>query len=101
MPFLGVDPESVDLNLNDGYDFKAVIELTDASDVPIPWPVGTEVYIRFTDGSSWQATISGTEAQWNVDKAVVGAVVASRYSLAYVNGTNDDPLWRGRVIRHG
>lgn len=85
---LGTQPEKLTIQLSPRSDFVAVIQRSDGQD----WAAGTEVFLEFettTDPISWPATISGTDASWNVDEADVDTLIATRPRKArlwYVEG---------------
>jgi hypothetical protein len=67
------------------------------------FPAGCVVEIRWYDeagdlidtGTTWQATVTPTEANWNIDKAEVNTLIAAapaKAKLFYIDGTID-LLW--------
>lgn len=93
---LGAIPKQMEVELSSGADFIQTMH-TETGD---PWPVGTAVELRFSDGTTWAATITTNQIAWNVDKADVATLIATHAKnaqLFYVNGTVD-LLWAsGRV----
>lgn len=103
---LGTDPDSLIVVLPKNADFKATLRnITSPTDhTPVNWPAGTAIQLRFGSSATpvmWAATVTGADAVFNVDKAVVAPLRASETKVArlyYVNGT-DDILWAEGDIR--
>ena len=97
---LGIMPAGLTVVLTDAADFTYALRKT-IGGVPADWDAGT-VLTLVTATTSWAATIVGSLATWNVDKAVTGAVadgVAVR--LVYTNGSIDQVWASGTVVRRG
>lgn len=88
--------EAMTINLTRATDFIRIIETVN----PEVFPGGCVVEIRWyqTNGTligTWGATVTSTDATWNVDKAVVDALIAqvpTQAKLFYIDGTID-LLW--------
>jgi len=86
---------------SDFYD-ERTLYLADGT-TPDNWPPGTTLTYDFSsDGytwtTGWAATIDGADAVWNVDKAQVNARKSGeRVRLFYVNGSDEQTLWAGKV----
>lgn len=84
-------------------DFIQTIQTSDGSD----FPDGAAVTLKIGTASPtlWSATITGPSAAWNVDKAVVAALVPGTALLAHVLYADDsgaDLVWfSGKVKWHG
>lgn len=96
---LGLDPGTLRVFLTTGADFLCTVQLD------TNWPVGTTLSLVFDDGTTWNATISGTDAVFSVDKAIADTIAANGgdvgVRLKYVNGTTDQTWAIGTVIRRG
>lgn len=91
---LGSEPEDLTVHLVTGADFKATLILKPA------WPVGTTLTL-VSGATTWTATISGTDATFDVDKAAADLLAdGASIKLKYVNGTTDQTLGIGTVKRH-
>jgi hypothetical protein len=90
------DVEAMTINLTRNTDFIRRIETVS----PEVFPVGCVVELRWyqSNGSlidTWAATVTSTQADWNVDKADVDTLIAlvpDKAKLFYIDGTVD-LLW--------
>lgn len=100
---IGTKPERCPVNLARGGDFNAVLEATGDEDAPVDYPAGTTIRLDILDKvggllDSWDATVAGSSATFDVDKADVDAVLDTKPfdgktgRLYYINGA-DDVLW--------
>lgn len=85
-------PEELRVGLVAGADFIRTLESEDGD-----WPGTAVIKLIFndTDATTWTATIAGADATWNIDKAVVDALIAdapTRAKVTYVDGPVD-LLW--------
>ena len=100
---LGGDPLDLGVTLSDQTDF--VCELVyEVDGVVADWPVGTSLSLVFADtaATSWAATVTGSVARFDVDKAETANIAASTpVRLQYANGATDRALAVGRVKRSG
>lgn len=71
------------------------------------WPDGTQIQLRFinfrnTVTLTWSATISGTDATFDVAAADVAILIAAQpqeVRLHYMDSQGDDLLWgKGRIV---
>jgi hypothetical protein len=100
---LGSVPESLRVELTRGGDFIQTLESEDAEGVAVDWVDGEVVTLVFDTGDVWAATLSTNEATWNVDKAVVEALLddgARRVMLLYTADGADLPWAKGSVAAH-
>jgi hypothetical protein len=89
-------PAVLTINLTRDADFIRLLEAVP----PGEFPAGTQVELRFYDAGgtlleTWGATVTTTEAMWNVDKAVVNALILDapdKCKMFYIDGTID-LLW--------
>lgn len=74
------------LNLVRDSDFVRVIETTAGE----TFPAGAQLILDF-GATEWPATVTSTEARWEVDKATVNALIPTVGGcvLRYVHGTVD------------
>lgn len=98
---LGADIMVLRVRVTTDADFAEVLEHQDDSGVATNWPSGSTVSLVI-DGTAYNATVSGTDAAWVVDKATAdtwthGAVAI----LKVVNGTTDEVWALGTVVRLG
>lgn len=87
-------------------DFVCTIRTSDASD----FPAGTQVVLKFgTDTPiTWTATVTGSEAVWNVDKDDVADLLAAPFTgrqipahITYTDPAGVDLVWfSGSVVWH-
>jgi hypothetical protein len=92
---LGLQPETLRVNLVTGADFLCTLRLNDN------WPTGTTLKLVLP-GTSWTATITGTDAVFSVDKATADTIAdGTAVSLTYTNGTVDQTWALGTVVRRG
>lgn len=83
---LGSAPQQLTVVLIRDADFVAVLH-NSAGD----WDAGVSIELRFGD-TVWVATLAGADATFNVDKAAVNALVATKPRTArlfYVDGDVD------------
>ena len=100
----GLEPESLTVHLTTGADFIYEWELVDEDGNDLNWPAGTTLSIKFDDdaGTTWNATITGNSAKWNVESAIADSVDdLTTARIRYVNGTTDLTYFLGAVARHG
>lgn len=101
----GVDPDGIDLgavprkltvNLTTGSDFRTV--LTNDEN----WAVGTTVQLH-VGNLTWNATVSGPNASFLVDKAIADTVANGTPATLIVtdSGGVEDAWATGKVLRHG
>jgi hypothetical protein len=104
----GFQPYSLHVHLiKQDADFIGTIRTSDASD----FPAGAMVTLKFgTDTPiAWPATVSGSDAVWNVDKVAVAALLAAPLTgrqlpahITYTDGAGVDLVWfSGSVVWHG
>lgn len=92
---LGTKPDTLGVNLSAGADFNSTLHNTAGN-----WSGTASIQLRFGDDptalvATWTATVTGADAVFAVDKAVVATVLASsdhKVRLWYVDGT-DDICW--------
>lgn len=100
---LGGDPLDLGVTLSAGSDF--VCELVyEVAGVVTDWPAGTSLAMVFAGESptSWAATITGSVARFDVDKALTAPIKSGTEArLQYTNGSTDRALAVGRVRRRG
>lgn len=92
---LGSEGEQLQVVIPVDADF--VTTLTASS----PWPVGTTIELHFSDPTLssptiWTASVSGSDAVFNVPKSTVQAVVVARLPIArliYSPGGSGTLLW--------
>lgn len=90
---LGSKPEPMRLFLSTGADFTTTLRLNEA------WPGGSSVAL-VVGTLTWTATIAGTDAIFNVDKAVTDGVAdGTAVRLVYTNASSDAVWARGTVVR--
>jgi len=99
---LGTTPELLTVSLTRGADFIQTLSSTDAAGTPVDWVTGEVVSLVFdmTAPTTWVATITGPDAVWNVDKAVVTALLDAgvrHANLIYTAGDVDLVWARGSV----
>lgn len=104
---LGGEPLPLFVKLNEHKDFICTLASQDAD-----WPDGAVIALEFgdDDATTWAAEIDGPDASWNVDKAVVDALIGRldssakrRARLSYTEGSTDLPWAQGsvQIIRWG
>lgn len=80
------------LVLPTGADFVASLTRQDGTD----WPAGPGIGVQIEVGAAtWVATTAGPTVTWDVDEALVAAVIATapkKARLVYVNGASK-VLW--------
>lgn len=100
---IGTKPERCPVNLARGADFRAVMDASDDGVTPVNYPAGTTVRLDIVDKvggliDSWEATVTGSSAEFDVDKVDVDAVLDTKPTdgktgrVYYVNGP-DEILW--------
>jgi hypothetical protein len=92
---LGVEPLAMTLVLVQDADFVCTLVSQDGD-----WP-GTAVLSIEVGDAAWSATLAGTEARFNVDKAVVNPVIdvaPRRFRLLYTDGDTDLVWGSGSVV---
>lgn len=101
---LGAEPDTLTVHLSVGADFNSTLVLLDDAGAEVDWPVGTVITLRFARTTvveeTWTATITGAEATFDKDKAVVDATIAANrrnVRLFYVNGA-EDLLWASGTV---
>jgi hypothetical protein len=69
---LGNAPGTLTVTLVRGADFASGIDSLDGD-----WPSGTVIRLVFNDRAhtAWTAALNGAEANWNIDKAAVNALI--------------------------
>ena len=83
------------VHLTTGSDFLCVLRASE------PWADGTEITLTL-GSTTLTATIDGRDATLAADKAVTDAIPASTSArLTAANGTTDQVLAIGTVVRHG
>lgn len=100
----GLEPEAWVVPLITGSDYLYEWTLLDEDGNEQDWPPGTHLYIDFTNdaGTSWEATVTGATATWNVDKATAASIDnLTEAKLRYVNGTTDLVYFIGSAVRYG
>lgn len=77
---LGLIPQILTVSLVADGDFVAALVATS------PWPVGTEIELHLSGGSSgvvvWAAVVEGSRADWDVPADDVAAVLSSQATTA-------------------
>ena len=92
---LGIQPETLRVILTTGADFQCTIRLSSN------WLAGTTLSLVFPT-TSWNATITTTDAVFNVDKAIADTIPdGATVKLLYVNGATDQIWAIGTVKRRG
>lgn len=96
----GLNPDLLTLHFTTGADF---IHTETASPA---WPGGSTVSFIFgsiaSPTATYSATIVGADATWKVDKATSDLRPNGEWvAMKYVNGSDDQVLAIGRVLRHG
>jgi hypothetical protein len=89
-------PAVLTINLTKDADFIRLLETVEGEE----FPAGCQIELRFRDSAGgalavWPATVTTTEAMWNVDKADVNDLIADEPAscrLFYVDG-DIDLLW--------
>lgn len=96
---LGFRPVPLTVTLAADSDFISTFVAQDG------WPDGTQIQLRFVNfrGTTiWSATISGTNATFDVAVADVATLIAAQpqeVRLHYMDSQGDDLLWgKGRVV---
>lgn len=83
---LGFAPEKFDVDVSAGADFYSSLRRKDGTD----WAATAQVILDFGVGiNPWVATLTGPVATWDIDQAVVDAVIAAKpkkVRLWYVDG---------------
>lgn len=102
---LGFVPIQLSVHLTRDADFAATLRTSDSSNFPSGTAVTLELQKSGSAASTWAATVAADSAVWNVDKAVVNALVPrTRYAarVIYNDGTGTDLVWfSGSVVWHG
>jgi hypothetical protein len=104
----GFEPYSLRVHLiKADADFIGTIRTSDAS----AFPAGAVVKLKFGTDTPivWQATVTGSDAVWNVDKVSVAALLAAPLTgrqlpahITYTDGAGVDLVWfSGSVVWHG
>lgn len=97
----GVEPIHLPLVLVEGSDFVSTLVSDNG-----PWAPDTEIAVEVGD-QRWIATLDGDKAHWEVDKAVVLAVIRDvsgnptppeKWKLFYKEGSADLVWAKGGVI---
>ena len=92
---LGLEPEDLTVHLTTGADFKSTVVLAGG------WPTGASLKLEFEGGTIWTATISGTDAVFDEDKAVADLIASgTAVALKYVLDTSEQTWATGSVVRH-
>jgi hypothetical protein len=92
---LGNAPGTLTVTLVRGADFASGIDSLDGD-----WPSGTVIRLVFNDRAhtAWTAALNGAEANWNIDKAAVNALIGGmtasgrQVRLIYSDGPTE-MLW--------
>lgn len=98
----GFDPPNRPVVLVEGSDWNPPPIVLKVDGVETDWPVGTSILLTFDDPavSDWSATVSGAEATFAIDKAVVATVAnGTEVRYRYVNGTDDETFAIGKVAK--
>ena len=99
---LGRQPDSLVVHLHTGSDFVGYMDYTDENGDAADWPGGTALSLVFADGTSWAATVAGSIATWEVDKAQADArSCPQKVHVLYVNSTDEEIPLSGVAVRHG
>lgn len=85
---LGYVPQRLTVTLAEGGDFVSALVSS------VAWPVGTGIKLELSGGTeamvTWDATVSGTRADWDVDNTEVQDVITGKYSTARLIYTEAD-----------
>ena len=93
---LGSSPARLGVHLATGADFLCTLRSN-----PTPWAEGTVITLVF-GAQTWTATIAGNDAVFSVDKATADLIPqGTKARLVATNGTTDQVLALGRVVRYG
>ena len=93
---LGAEVEKMTVVLSVDADFFATLRNRDGV-----WDPAAVIQLRFHGGPTWTATISGADAVFEVDKAVVAPVITARISKAslyYTQGASEILWASGPVV---
>ncbi len=69
---LGNEPVSLEVNLSPNADFVTGFDSLDGD-----WPDGARIELVFGNGVTWEATLDGPAANWQVPAAAVNAMIAA------------------------
>jgi hypothetical protein len=94
---LGLTPDDLTVTLARDADFIAsLVSIDQNTGVEVDYLAGTEIYLILNGTERWDATVAGNSADWNIDKALVNALINSggqrNAVLYYVNGTTEQ-MW--------
>lgn len=106
---LGNQPDSLEVWLTPHGDFYEALEAMDPTQTfPVPWDVGSEVYLVFgEDGEPqvrWDAAVSANITSWSVQSDDVDDVLDAGLTTArlwYENGIVNYPLAVGQIVVYG
>lgn len=96
---LGSVPENLSVVLVKDADFFTTLQDEDG-----PWPVTAEIKLVFSNGTTWDAVITGADAIFNVDSADVNTLIAARppkVKLMYIDGPAEICWAIGQVETNG
>ena len=83
------------VHLITGADFLTTLKSTGG-----PWPAGAVVSLRL-GATTWNATVTGTDAVFAADKAIADQIPADAPArLVVTHGASDQVLAIGRVVRY-
>lgn len=87
------------IRIVEGCRFKVTIRAWNRDKTPRPFPAGVE--IRFDNGVTWPAAVSGNEASWEktAAEATIPALTLWRMVLQNAGGSDPDPMYIGKVER--
>lgn len=92
---LGGQPDELTVHLTTGADFNSTLTNADG------WGDAVVTLVLGNSGTTWTATVSGTEATFAVDKAQADAMPAgTKAKLVVTSGQNDEVWAIGKVVRH-
>ena len=93
---LGAQPGYLLLHLTTGSDFACTLRSS-----PTAWTAGTALTLVL-GATTWTATITDNDAIFDVDKAIADTIPdRTGVRLVATNGSTDQVLATGRVVRHG
>lgn len=88
---MGIEPDSLQVVVQAGAAWVQEMTLDAAS-----WEAGESLELRFSDGTTWPATLAGSSARWDQSASSVASLVAAtpaRAKLWYVTAAGEPFVW--------
>lgn len=96
----GTFPTQRKMLLTTGQDFALTLR-NKVGGAATSFPSGAALSIVFDNGTTWAATVAGSDASWAVNKTVADAITeGTGYRLTYADSSGADLVpYKGTVLR--